>query len=96
LDEILKEVNILVAAGYRELVISGINLGRWGRDLAASGRRQTSDLGNPLSTEVRSPRSDAAFPRFEHLIRTILSDTPLEKLRISSVNPWTGPMNSSP
>ena len=34
--EIFREVNALVAAGYREVVISGINLGRWGRDLAVS------------------------------------------------------------
>ena len=32
-NEVLREVNQLVAAGYREVVISGINLGRWGRDL---------------------------------------------------------------
>lgn len=30
---IIDEVNALVDAGYREVVISGINLGRWGRDL---------------------------------------------------------------
>jgi threonylcarbamoyladenosine tRNA methylthiotransferase MtaB len=34
LDRIIHEVNGLVEAGYREVVISGINLGRWGRDLA--------------------------------------------------------------
>jgi threonylcarbamoyladenosine tRNA methylthiotransferase MtaB len=34
LDEVLREVDGLVAAGYREVVISGINLGRWGRDFA--------------------------------------------------------------
>ena len=33
LDEVLREMNGLVAAGFREVVISGINLGRWGRDL---------------------------------------------------------------
>jgi len=33
LEQILAEVNMLVTAGYREVVISGINLGRWGRDL---------------------------------------------------------------
>ncbi len=33
LDEVLREMDALVAAGYREVVISGINLGRWGRDL---------------------------------------------------------------
>lgn len=32
LEEVLGQVNHLVAAGYREVVISGINLGRWGRD----------------------------------------------------------------
>src|SRR5712671_3209097 len=36
LPEIIREVDALVAAGYREVVISGINLGRWGRDLAVS------------------------------------------------------------
>lgn len=44
LGAILREVDALVAAGYRELVLSGINLGRWGRDLDAvsfpGGKRQ--------------------------------------------------------
>ncbi|MGB6677232.1 MAG: MiaB/RimO family radical SAM methylthiotransferase, partial [Terriglobales bacterium] len=33
LGQIVSEVDALVNAGYREVVISGINLGRWGRDL---------------------------------------------------------------
>ncbi len=33
LNEIIGQVSHLVAAGYREVVISGINLGRWGSDL---------------------------------------------------------------
>jgi threonylcarbamoyladenosine tRNA methylthiotransferase MtaB len=33
LSQIVSEVNALVGSGYREVVISGINLGRWGRDL---------------------------------------------------------------
>jgi threonylcarbamoyladenosine tRNA methylthiotransferase MtaB len=36
LPRILEEVNTLVDAGYREVVISGINLGRWGRDFGPS------------------------------------------------------------
>lgn len=32
-ERVIDEVNRLVASGYREVVISGINLGRWGRDL---------------------------------------------------------------
>jgi threonylcarbamoyladenosine tRNA methylthiotransferase MtaB len=68
--QILREVNSLVNAGYREVVISGINLGRWGRD---------------LTPEMWSGRSRT--PRFEDLIRAILDQTSLEKLRISSVEP---------
>jgi len=33
-EEVIQQVHQLVASGYREVVISGINLGRWGRDLA--------------------------------------------------------------
>jgi threonylcarbamoyladenosine tRNA methylthiotransferase MtaB len=74
LAQIIAEVNTLVAAGYRELVISGINLGRWGRDLVD-----------------QRPSTHHQQYDFESLIRAILSDTSLEKLRISSVEPmdWT-------
>ncbi len=79
LSEVIREVNTLVAAGYREVVISGINLGRWGRDLA--GSRQSSDVSSAL----------AGKRGFEELVRAILNHTGLEKLRISSVEPmdWT-------
>ena len=39
LNEVLQNVDQLVANGYQELVLSGINLGRWGRDLPASRDR---------------------------------------------------------
>lgn len=39
LDRVISEINSLVATGYREVVISGINLGRWGRDLSSPGGR---------------------------------------------------------
>ncbi|MFB3916438.1 MAG: tRNA (N(6)-L-threonylcarbamoyladenosine(37)-C(2))-methylthiotransferase MtaB [Terriglobales bacterium] len=37
-DEVLREVEQLVRCGYREVVISGINLGRWGRDFEKKER----------------------------------------------------------
>jgi len=37
-DAVLREMDALVAAGFREVVISGINLGRWGRDLEPAQR----------------------------------------------------------
>jgi threonylcarbamoyladenosine tRNA methylthiotransferase MtaB len=36
--DVLREMNALVEAGYREVVISGINLGRWGRDFSPEQR----------------------------------------------------------
>lgn len=47
---------------YREVVLSGINLGRWGRDL--EGRMRLADL-----------------------VRQLLEETPIERLRLSSVEP---------
>lgn len=80
LEKVIAEVNSLVAAGYKELVISGINLGRWGRDL----------MGGAHSCPPKLTGNTAAQP-FEHLLRAILAQTRLEKLRISSVEPmdWT-------
>lgn len=51
-----------LATRYREVVLSGINLGRWGRDL------------------------DFRF-RFTDLLRRVLDETPIERLRLSSVEP---------
>ena len=33
LEQLLREIDALVAKGYREVVLSGINLGRWGKEL---------------------------------------------------------------
>ena len=71
---IIQEVKTLVEAGYREVVISGINLGRWGRDLP------------PVARGI-SQRPTTNDRRLVALIRTILAETSLEKLRISSVEP---------
>jgi threonylcarbamoyladenosine tRNA methylthiotransferase MtaB len=38
LGDVLRECEALVAAGYKEVVISGINLGRWGRDFVQPSR----------------------------------------------------------
>ena len=79
LDRLLQEVTALVAVGYRELVISGINLGRWGRDLEAD-EHALSNLGF-------TQRPTTNDQRLVHLIRAVLDHTSLEKLRISSVEP---------
>jgi threonylcarbamoyladenosine tRNA methylthiotransferase MtaB len=61
-ESVLFEINRLCATGFQEIVLSGINLGSWGRDL--------------------SPRADIL-----DLFRRILDETPLSRLRISSIEP---------
>ncbi|MGD0015816.1 MAG: tRNA (N(6)-L-threonylcarbamoyladenosine(37)-C(2))-methylthiotransferase MtaB, partial [Bryobacteraceae bacterium] len=61
-DWVVEQVRHL-AARYREIVLSGINLGRWGRDFPES-RRRLFDL-----------------------LRRLLEQTPIERLRLSSVEP---------
>jgi threonylcarbamoyladenosine tRNA methylthiotransferase MtaB len=83
LERVIAEVQTLVEAGYREVVISGINLGRWGRDLPAA-----SDQPSAINHQVKPQPTGSTLAG---LIRTILARTSLEKLRISSVEPmdWT-------
>jgi threonylcarbamoyladenosine tRNA methylthiotransferase MtaB len=61
-EKVLHQIRNLSDAGYKEIVLSGINLGAWGRDL--------------------SPRHD-----FLDLLRQILDETPVERLRLSSIEP---------
>jgi threonylcarbamoyladenosine tRNA methylthiotransferase MtaB len=60
--EVIDEIRHLGESGYREVVLSGINLGMYGRDL--------------------SPRVE-----FEDLLRRILDETSMQRLRISSIEP---------
>ncbi len=60
-EQVIEQVGAL-ARKYREVVLSGINLGRWGRDF--SGRVRLADL-----------------------VRRLLEETPVERLRLSSVEP---------
>jgi threonylcarbamoyladenosine tRNA methylthiotransferase MtaB len=59
---VVQQINELAASGVREIVLSGINLGTYGRDL--------------------EPRVS-----FENLLRRILDETSIERLRISSIEP---------
>jgi threonylcarbamoyladenosine tRNA methylthiotransferase MtaB len=61
-ERVVSEIQRLAGSGFREIVLSGINLGTYGRDLA--------------------PRVE-----FLDLLRRILDETPVERLRISSIEP---------
>jgi threonylcarbamoyladenosine tRNA methylthiotransferase MtaB len=61
-ETVVEETRKLSDSGYKEIVLSGINLAAWGRDL--------------------SPRRD-----FLDLLRQILDETAVERLRLSSIEP---------
>jgi threonylcarbamoyladenosine tRNA methylthiotransferase MtaB len=60
-SQVVEQVRNL-AVRYREVVLSGINLGRWGREPGSS-------------------------MRLVDLVRKLLAETPIERLRLSSVEP---------
>jgi threonylcarbamoyladenosine tRNA methylthiotransferase MtaB len=70
---VLRHVESFVASGGNELVLSGINLGRWGRDLVFGFDRD--------------PARTAGRPTLARLVREILERTNLPRLRLSSIEP---------
>jgi threonylcarbamoyladenosine tRNA methylthiotransferase MtaB len=60
-DEVVEQVR-RIAPRYREVVLSGINLGRWGREAGST-------------------------MRLADLLRRILAETEIERIRVSSVEP---------
>jgi threonylcarbamoyladenosine tRNA methylthiotransferase MtaB len=61
-ETVIEQVHQLCDSGVKEIVLSGINIGTYGRDL--------------------SPRVT-----FSALLRRILDETPVERLRVSSIEP---------
>ena len=81
---ILAQVRSFLAAGGNELVLSGINLGRWGRDLENKDFSPYSndvEVRGTLALGRRAPGTLAA------LVRAILEQTELPRLRLSSIEP---------
>jgi len=84
LSRILEEVNSLVDGGYREVVISGINLGRWGRDFTVAAERKTlSDLIRAIiqHTSLEKLRISSVEPMdwTDELIQLVANSTRIAK-----------------
>ena len=103
IEDVLRETRALVDLGYKEVVLSGINLGRWGRDLGAVGLKPDSEMatdGSPALTCGATFSKQSLWPngaqqfadatarlRFVDLLRAMLAETEIQKIRISSVEP---------
>ncbi len=93
---VLEQVKGFVAAGGNELVLSGINLGRWGRELVRleSGQGISGPWSPALSAQERgadgAPRfrgTDPTARTLAGLVRRIFDETALPRLRLSSIEP---------
>lgn len=55
-DVVLRKVEAFVSAGGKELVLSGINLGQWGRDSSSPTRETLAGLIHAIFAETNLPR----------------------------------------
>lgn len=62
LDRVIEEANALVGAGYREIVLSGINLGRWGRDFQPQQRFEQLVRALLEHTDIEKVRISSVEP----------------------------------
>ncbi len=60
---VIKEINAAVQAGFKEVVLTGVQLGSWGKEF----------------TPVQG---------LEDLVKQILKETDVPRLRLSSIEPW--------
>jgi threonylcarbamoyladenosine tRNA methylthiotransferase MtaB len=97
-EAVLRQIRDFVAAGGNELVLSGINLGRWGRDLSSAARGElipTHPAEERRMDGAPTAEDGAAPPRtLAGLARRIFAETQLPRLRLSSIEPmdWDGEM----
>lgn len=62
LERVIAEANALVAAGYREIVLSGINLGRWARDFEPQQRFEQLVRSLLEHTDIQKIRISSVEP----------------------------------
>ncbi|MGE3907903.1 MAG: tRNA (N(6)-L-threonylcarbamoyladenosine(37)-C(2))-methylthiotransferase MtaB [Chloroflexota bacterium] len=75
IQAIVDEVNLLYRLGYREAVLTGVQIGAYGRDWDRETRRVRTSGGPSLTA----------------LVERVLSDTPMPRIRISSIQPQDWP-----
>lgn len=65
-EEVIRDIQLAIAGGAQEAVLTGVHLGSWGQDFSPPGQLDT-------------------------LIRNILAKTQIQRLRLSSLEPWDIP-----
>ena len=63
IDQVVADINYAIAGGTHEVVLTGVQIGSWGRELQPNAR-------------------------LSNLVGNILRETQIQRLRISSIEPW--------
>lgn len=74
-DAIVAEVDVLVEQGCREVVLTGVQIGAYGRDRYATRGQELAPPGAPLAA----------------LVSRLLNETSVARIRISSIQPQDWP-----
>ncbi|MCL4531150.1 MAG: MiaB/RimO family radical SAM methylthiotransferase [Chloroflexi bacterium] len=74
--DVILDIQAALDGGTKEIVLTGVHLGSWGQDL--------NMLPSPSSAAGTPPKACKLYD----LIKAILHDTDVKRLRLSSLEPW--------
>jgi threonylcarbamoyladenosine tRNA methylthiotransferase MtaB len=92
--EILAQVHACLEAGYREIVLTGVHIGAYGRDSSPSAPQPRGEDTGWSSTAAPRPSPDLPHLDLWSLIARILAETDVRRLRLSSIEPWDLPQRA--
>jgi threonylcarbamoyladenosine tRNA methylthiotransferase MtaB len=102
IDEVVAEAKQLVAAGHKEIVITGVNLGAYGRETVRKSEHRIPSRGEPMcspecrmqKTEQRTPMESGNIERptsnnekLTDLLEELARIPGLMRIRVSSLEP---------
>jgi tRNA-2-methylthio-N6-dimethylallyladenosine synthase len=93
LESITAEVERLIAAGYEEVTLLGMNVNSWGLERVGIGFRKLL-MERPTFSRTDLPDNQSQYltpegtPPFVRLLQTISSYPQIKKIRFLTSNPW--------
>ncbi len=87
MNEVLDEVNTRCKEGYKEIVLTGINIGNW-REKAGNDNKKSSDrkIDDDSNNKTNDSDNNSELDLGDLTIN-ILDKTPIERVRLSSIEP---------
>ena len=86
LDDVLAEIRMLAGFGYREIVLTGIRLGSYGR--GREQRAEGGEWGRGGEQRAESGEQGREGSGLAGLVRQVCEVEGVERIRLSSIEPW--------